>query len=142
MKNKSMEGLKRLSNCQRCGKVFVREAVPVCRDCLALEEKQYLVVKEYLHKNPGVPAVKVSEATGVPAQLVIEFLRKGLLAGIKPGPNESLTCVICKRPIASGSVCLKCEKTLLSMFSRKDSPKPGADSQRMYSAEAIFGRRK
>lgn len=98
-------------NCRRCGKIFVYVGVPVCRDCLAKEEEQYNVVKRYVDGHPGSGVQETSDETGVPVDVVVEFLRRGLLV-TQSGPAGQLVCVVCKKPITKGKLCPKCEEAL------------------------------
>lgn len=106
-----------LRNCKRCGKLFVYAGVPVCPECLEKEEEQYRKVKKYLDSNPRAGVDETSEQTGVPSEMVIEFLRQGLLV-TAGGPGGQLTCAICHRPITKGRLCPKCEASLASAAGR------------------------
>ena len=68
-----------IRNCRRCGKLFVYVGVPVCEACVKKEEEQYARVRQYLDENPRAGVKETSEATEVPVEMVIEFVRKGLL---------------------------------------------------------------
>lgn len=135
-----------LRNCKRCGKIFVYAGVSICPECLEKEEEQYGKVKRYVDANPRAGVDETSEQTGVPAELVIEFLRQGLLINT-PGPEGQLTCMICKRPITKGRVCPKCEATLAAAAGKAPAPDPGdklrenlRDRGRMYVIDMITKR--
>lgn len=135
-----------LRNCKRCGKIFVYAGVPVCPECLEKEEAQYSKVKRYLDANPGAGVDETSEQTGVPPEMVIEFLRQGLLVHAT-GPGGQLTCAICHRPIIRGRLCPKCEASLAAAAGKGVPPDRGSnpreslsDRDRMYVIDLITRR--
>lgn len=130
-------------NCKRCGRIFVYVGVPICEDCLRKEEEQYAKVRRYLDENPRAGVRETSEATDVPVEIVMEFIRKGLLITSSGVGEEKVTCAICGRPIPSGRVCAKCEAALVTA-SGKRPPAVLADDKsqsRMYSIDMIFRRK-
>lgn len=135
-------------NCKRCGKVFVYAGIPVCPECLEREEDQYRKVKRFLDEHPRAGVSETSEGTGVPIEVVIEFMRQGLLV-TSAGPGGQLTCMICKKPITRGRLCPKCEALLGASGSRAQKQAPeeqrelprGPSQERMYVMDFI-GRKK
>ena len=128
-----------IRNCKRCGRVFVYVGIPVCTGCLDKEEEQYRKVKRYLDTNPRAGIEETSDETGVPSEMVIEFLRQGLLV-TAPGPGGQLTCMICKKPITRGRICPKCETSLMTMAD-KAPPVQEPSHGRMYVMEMIAKRK-
>ncbi|HHT85201.1 MAG: hypothetical protein ACOX34_07030 [Bacillota bacterium] len=145
-----------MKNCDRCGKVFVSSGPSICPECFETEEQQFQVVKRYLAKHKGASARKVSEDTGVPVEVVTEFVRRGHLVGVDLEINETNQCAICKRPLSKGRICVDCQKALsgsrLDGFDFDDAPgrhepdvsfqkdKP-KNSTRMYTIDLIRKRR-
>lgn len=133
-------------NCKRCGKVFVYVGIPICRECLEKQEGQYKMVKQYLDEHPKAGVSEVSDGTQVPVEVVVEFLRQGLLVP-QSGPGGQLTCAICKKPILKGSLCPKCEVSLGAAAGlgtrrgRAPTDKELASRERMYVMDLI-GKRK
>lgn len=119
-------------NCKRCGKLFMCAGTPVCPECLVKEEEQYRVVKRYLDGHPGTGVQETSDETKVPVDVVVEFLRQGLLV-IGAGPLSQLTCIVCKKPITKGRLCARCEAALGP--GAATDRKPG--QSRMYTMESI-----
>lgn len=128
-----------IRNCPRCGKLFVYVGVPICRDCLEQEEQQYNSVRQYLKDHPGATPGEISEKTGVPVHMVMEFLRRGLLQSA--AHTEDLTCVICRKPITSGKICPECQSQLERMTGASKTRPAGRDTRtgsvRFYSADFI-----
>jgi flagellar operon protein (TIGR03826 family) len=136
-------------NCKRCGKVFVYAGIPVCPECLEKEEEQYRKVKRFLDDHPRAGVSETSEETGVPVEVVVEFLRQGLLV-TQAGPAGQLTCMMCKKPITRGKLCPRCEALLGATAAKLREPEPegtakelpkGSTTERMYVMELI-GRKK
>jgi predicted nucleic acid-binding Zn-ribbon protein len=146
----------RVKNCDRCGKVFVSSGVPICPDCYEKEEEQFQIVKKYLAEHKRATARKVSEDTGVPVEIVTEFVRRGHLVGVDIEPDETNQCAICKTPISRGRICVSCQKALSNSKLdklRPDEAGPEApdaimekprvdDSTRMYTIDLIRRRRR
>lgn len=146
-----------LRNCKRCGKVFMYAGVPICPECIEKEEEQYSQVKRYLDAHPGAGVRQTSEGTGVPLEVVMDFLREGLLINVSDAPNNQLTCVICGKPISSGRICRKCEETLKGASSESETsgtveihveqqprlePPPTVNQGRMYVLDMISKRKR
>lgn len=101
-------------NCQRCGKLFLYAGVPICRECLAKEDEQYATVKAYLNENPGATVPEVSKATGVPVEVIVDFVKRGLLVTAGASDTEP-RCKICGKPISAGQICSECLEALSSL---------------------------
>lgn len=100
-----------IRNCKRCGKVFLYAGAPVCPECLAKEEDQFRKVKHYIDEHSGAGVQETSDETGVPVDVVVEFLRQGLLV-TGSGSDGQLVCMVCKKPITRGRLCPRCEAAL------------------------------
>ncbi len=101
-----------MKNCDRCGKVFVSSGPSICPECYAKEEEQFQIVKKYLLEHKRASAKKISEDTGVPVEVVTEFVRRGHLVGIDVDIDEVNRCAICKTPLSKGRICVDCQKAL------------------------------
>jgi len=106
-----VQGVK-LRNCKRCGKVFPSTGSLICRECLEKEEEQFQQIKIYLAENPGASIDQIHRDTQIPVEVISDFVRKGLLVGTPAKETTELRCMICKRPISSGKICLECQKAL------------------------------
>jgi len=113
-------------NCQRCGKPFLYVGVPVCRECLSKEEEEYATVKAYLKENPGATVPEVNKATGVPVEVIVDFVKRGLLV-MAGTADVQARCRICGRPISSGQICSECLEALSSLGQHKG---PAVDEPR------------
>ncbi len=128
-------------NCRRCGKIMIYVGIPICEECLRKEEEYYEAVKRYLDDNPGSNIRDISEATRVPVEIVMEFVRQGSLIASRVA-SEVLTCKICGEPIERGVVCPKCAAALTSTAEKAqrkafDDKRPA----RMYSMDMISRRK-
>lgn len=100
-----------LRNCPQCGKVFRYTGRNLCHDCFAEEEKLFERVRDFLDDNQGAKLDKVEEATGVPADKILKWLREGRLIS-KGGVIPGLVCERCGAPVESGRLCGKCSRQL------------------------------
>lgn len=135
-----MKGLK-LDNCRRCGRLFSSAGVEICPECIEKEEEQYALLKEFLLENPRATVSEASKATGVPAGVITDFLRRGLLAQVNLVLNTELVCRICKAPVPSGFVvCPECQRKLQAPLRAREA-QAAESSQRMYYNDIITRRR-
>lgn len=98
-----------LANCPNCGKLFVKGAITVCRDCYLEEEEKFKLVYDYLREkeNRQATIIEVSEATGVEESLIIKFIKQRRLS-TKNFPNLTYDCERCGKPIHEGKLCKDC----------------------------------
>lgn len=112
-----------LKNCIRCGRVYAYDGFSICQQCRRDDEEDFRKVKEYLNENPGANVAEVSEATGVDAKKIIQFLKDGRLE-VRDENNLLLDCERCGKPIRTGRFCEKCslemQRELNQAISRKD----------------------
>lgn len=99
----------RIVNCVRCKQAFAMTKEPICPECIAKEEQEFELVKEYLDDNRGATMEDISEATGVSIKRIQKFLKDGRLEGIE---GSGLKCRKCGVPITKGTYCQKCAKKL------------------------------
>lgn len=102
----------KLSNCTRCGKLYVKDSIrDICMDCLWEEEEAFEKVREFLKKreNRTASMSQVVEKTGVEEKQILKWIRSGRLRVIN-FPNLQYPCENCGRPIKSGRFCDRCRK--------------------------------
>jgi uncharacterized protein len=100
-----------IRNCPGCGALFVPGPKSVCPACAAREDKEFDLVKEFLHTHPDAVLADVSDATGVDQQTVLRFIRSSRLVVAKP-QSFGLACERCGDPVATGQLCTDCAKEL------------------------------
>ena len=134
-------------NCRRCGRLMIYVGIPVCEKCLRKEEEYYDIVRRYLDEHPRSSVREIADATGVPVDIIIQFVRQGSLVALEAA-SEILECEICGKPIQMGRVCPECAQELLSATAKVlkrtagDSQASGdKTSSRMYSMDMISKRR-
>jgi flagellar operon protein (TIGR03826 family) len=96
-----------LANCRNCGRLFNQVARDICPLCIREEEEQFLRVRDYLKENRYASTYEVSEATEVPLDTIIRFIREGRLT-IVDTPNLTYPCERCHKLISKGRFCPKC----------------------------------
>ena len=107
--------------CKFCKNLFQSLGGKVCADCLAQIEKDYKTVREYLYDHPTVPGVEVlSNETGVSEVIIVHLMDEGRLFASNLGAGDGI-CQVCKKPIASGTVCRNCSQ-LLELGQQKKPP--------------------
>jgi hypothetical protein len=83
----------------------------VCPRCAKLEEEQFDQVKEYLRRNPDALLDQITDAIGVPAPVILRFIRSGRLVVGRPG-LFGLACERCGCAISTGMVCPDCARAI------------------------------
>lgn len=134
-------------NCRRCGKIMIYVGIPLCEECLKKEEEYYEAVRRYLDEHPRSSVREISEATSIPAEVIMKFVRQGSLVALE-NVSGMLACEICGKPIKMGRVCPECAEALMSAtgnISRRPGGETGISSSRtqskMYSMDMITRRR-
>ena len=133
-----------IRNCPRCGKIFAFLRTPVCPACQQLEEEEFERVKEYIYENPGMNMAIVSEATEVPIEKILKFLKDERLELTSESDNLVLECERCKKPVRSGKYCEKCKSDIQTGFNKefgignfKSSSTGSKNSNKMYTITRI-----
>ncbi|MBO8173146.1 MAG: flagellar protein [Bacillaceae bacterium] len=103
--------LPNLSNCPRCGGLFIQGKDDVCQKCVQEVEEEYQKCVEYLRENKGANLYQVSEDTGVSVKQITRFIREGRLS-VTDNPNIGIPCESCGTPIKSGRFCKDCTDRL------------------------------
>ena len=99
-----------VKQCKQCGILFQSLGSNICPNCAEEMDRQFHTVKNYLYDNPDANVFDIARDTGVPENLILRFLREGLLTiNVADG---TLECEECGEAITSGRYCKKCEKTL------------------------------
>jgi flagellar operon protein (TIGR03826 family) len=101
-----------VSNCPRCGKIFVKGIHDICPNCVRDIENQYEKCLKYLKENRRCTLQELSEATEVSVNQITKFIREGRIS-IAGNPNMSYSCELCGGPIRSGAMCDNCRANLL-----------------------------
>ncbi|WP_350344123.1 hypothetical protein PRVXT_000497 [Proteinivorax tanatarense] len=102
-----------VSNCPRCGKMFRKIKKSICPKCVAEEDKEYEIVREFLYDNPGAGIQDITESTGISEDRIIKFLREDRLVNINKD-SLLLDCESCGTAISSGRYCEQCKVRLES----------------------------
>ena len=70
--------------CRVCGKLYERNGKDKCNECFQKEEIDYKTVREYVVSHPGVSAMDVNKATGIPITTILNFIEEGRIELKKP----------------------------------------------------------
>ncbi|SRR5690625_4812828 len=124
-----------LANCPNCGKLFVKGAQTVCRECFLEEEEKFNLVYDFLRQreNRKATVLEVSEATGVEESLIMKFVKQRRLLQTN-FPNLTYPCDRCGKEIREGKLCQSCAEEIREDLmeesrryaSRSDEDKEGA----------------
>lgn len=74
----------------------------------------YRVVRDYLYDHQGENAIKVSEDTGVPREVIMTFLRQGKISLAENKRSWLRNCKSCGALIETGDICIECMQKRMS----------------------------
>lgn len=100
-----------VANCQRCGKVYLKNMYGMCGNCIKEIDLQYDKCLKYLREFRSCSITELSEATGVSHQLITKFIREGRIS-IKGNPNMTYDCEVCGTAIREHTMCEPCRSKL------------------------------
>lgn len=110
-----------LSNCSRCGQLFVKNIRDICQDCYREEEAAYQKVYKFLsrRKNREATIDEIVDATGVEEELIIKFLKENRLRSSQ-FPKLAYPCERCGIDIVEGRLCHNCSQDIIKQVERHD----------------------
>lgn len=94
-------------SCPRCSKLFKHRGYPLCPDCIAKVDDDYITVRDYLYKNPQAGIQEIVDNTEVDYKSVSYLVRTGRLT-FADGVDTGVHCESCGANITSGSLCPEC----------------------------------
>lgn len=100
-----------VANCDRCGKVYVKNIHGLCPNCIKEIERQYERCIKFLRENRLCTIQELSDATEVPIKQIVRFIREGRIS-IKNNPNMAYHCEVCGSPIKENLICESCRARL------------------------------
>jgi hypothetical protein len=82
----------------------------LCPSCVQQLDDKYVIVRNYLDKNPKGTLTRIADETGVDEKSLLFLMREGRIS-LKDG-GSTIACLMCGKPIASGRYCNKCKDKL------------------------------
>ncbi|MGD9678483.1 MAG: flagellar protein [Vulcanibacillus sp.] len=126
-----------LSNCSKCGSLFISNGKSVCPQCISSVEAEYKACADYLRENNLVNIYLLSEVTGVSVKQITKFVQEGRIS-VAESPNLGYPCESCGASINKGRLCDKCtaifnkEVNKLSKGSNEISSKNNIETKSAY----------
>ena len=85
-------------------------------------ELMYRAVRDYLYDHQGDNAIKVSEETGVPREVIMRFLSQGKIS-LAPNSKHFLhECKVCGGLIETGDMCTDCMRSKIANILNPQPP--------------------
>ena len=102
---------RRPDKCPICGErlKYIGGGQYKCIGCFRVHLDDYGKVRDYLYKYGRSNTDAISEATGVPQEIMVELLKEGRFEMVSKSAFV-LNCERCGRPIKSGTLCESCEQ--------------------------------
>lgn len=115
-----------LANCPRCGKLFNKMAIDICKDCQKEEDELLRETQEYLRQNRSASKIEILDEVEVEPWLLDKWVTENRINIIDQEELMSKRyCVECGREIKGGgeSICRTCQlKKLSSKGSSSKTP--------------------
>lgn len=100
-----------VANCDRCGKVYVKNNYGMCTNCIKDLEAEYEKCLKFLRENRSCTIQELSDETGVDMKQIVKFIREGRIS-IRNHPNMAYECDICGTSIRTNNICDDCRTRL------------------------------
>ncbi|WP_159885428.1 TIGR03826 family flagellar region protein [Paenibacillus puerhi] len=101
-----------VANCNRCGKVYMKNNYGLCPACIKGIEAEYEKCLNFLRDHRQCTIQELSDETGVEMKQIMKFIREGRIS-IKNNPNMAYSCEACAAPIREGNICEPCRTRLM-----------------------------
>jgi len=95
-----------IRQCKQCGRLYQSIGGSLCPDCTEELDRAYVLVRDYIYKNPKAGIVEITEETGVSEKMILQFLKENRLSVAEP--SSLLVCENCGKPLYSGRYCKTC----------------------------------
>ncbi len=98
------------TRCRRCSQIYESTVLGsvYCRNCHAIEEEKYQMVRELVKANPGIGIGRVAQETGLSTRKIIKYVKEERLEFV--GASAAyLICEDCGCKIKTGRYCAKCK---------------------------------
>lgn len=98
----------KLVKCPRCGKLYQKARLAVCKECSVFEEEDYSKVRDAMKDLGIATAEEAARAAAVDVGVVIRMIEVGMISFDRP--DEKVFCGRCGKPAISKSqrLCQKC----------------------------------
>ncbi|WP_052487372.1 hypothetical protein [Gordoniibacillus kamchatkensis] len=121
-----------VDNCPRCGAIFNKNLRNLCPNCMKQMDDMLEVCESYLLRHDKATTEQLQQATGVPMDVIMKFIKEERKLSTKFYPNLTYPCEKCGRGIREARICAKCGTELLEAFRparpAEPIPQPSADS--------------
>jgi NMD protein affecting ribosome stability and mRNA decay len=127
-----------LKNCIECGRLYVGNPSGLCPECYDKEEKEELIIVEYMREAGKASMQQIHQETGVSERTIMRMMKKGRFIGKF---DISYPCEVCGTPITEGRLCIDCSKNIMDQAmneAAKDAKKEANHYKnvgRMYTRE-------
>lgn len=139
-----------VKSCPKCSRLFKYRGFPLCPDCVARVDEDYITVRDYLYKHPLAGIQEVVEETGVDSKSVFFLVRTGRLT-FADGVDTGIRCESCGKIIPTGTLCSQCMQKItrsISAPTEQEPPKPTDNKKpedqkkfvKMHITDRIFNR--
>ncbi len=99
-----------LANCRKCGKLFRKVNLDICKDCEREEEELLLDVREFLRDNPEAMRNEILDEFEMEQSLLEKWIEQNRIVLVKESEaNAKPTCPSCGREVKEGQTyCRTC----------------------------------
>lgn len=98
--------------CPRCGKLYQKARLAVCKECSVFEEEDYSKVRDMMNQMGVASPEEVAKAAEVEVGVVLRMIEVGMISFDRP--DEQVLCGRCGKPAISKSQRL-CERCMMKL---------------------------
>ncbi|MCR8632363.1 flagellar protein [Paenibacillus radicis (ex Xue et al. 2023)] len=126
-----------VDNCNRCGKVYIKNTYGICGNCIKSIDLQYEKCLKYLREYRSCSINELSEATEVSVSQITKFIREGRIS-IKGNANMSYDCEVCGTQIREHTMCEPCRSRLAKETNQMREDETRKKIQEVQSNKATY----
>ncbi|ETI67703.1 TIGR03826 family flagellar region protein [Neobacillus vireti] len=130
-------GTPQLTNCPKCGKLFLRIR-NICDGCYQKQEEDFLKAAGYLREHSGITIQELSDQTGVSVTQIRQFIWAGRIL-VDQFPNLSYPCETCGNMIQKGRKCKDCLDTINKLASQISNREEKGEGDRSHERKSLAG---
>lgn len=128
--------MRQIANCPICGKIYLKNNFSMCTACYQLEEKNEMLVADYVREHPNCSVLQIHTETGVKESTILRMIKSGRLVDIG---TVTYACESCGTAITTGRLCTKCNNAFLKeAYELKAKAKKNTDETEMKKGIGMY----
>lgn len=123
-----------LKNCTECGRLYIENPSGLCPECFQKEEKEELIIVEYMREVGKASMRQIHEETGVSERTIMRMMKKGRFIGKF---DISYPCETCGELITEGRLCNACGRNILNQAQQEADKDAKKEAERQEAFKRV-----